>query len=200
MHDSLPASPSFFRLRRYSLVSMTVSLNRMSANSAPGITHQANQRRVHPLQPIPRCHKLPVTSLVLRAGYLSLVRSALRGEGRLHVNSRVARLACIGLGAIIGFTAGMMLSYSQSVYHAKYFPLPHHIAKHPGGVSFRFAMVHDIIHERFPRHGQAYYRERDRITQEKLAALNPDDPEAFNLTDDLAVGLERLGHPTKRRL
>jgi hypothetical protein len=80
------------------------------------------------------------------------------------------------------------------------FPLPHHVPKYPGGVSLRFAMVHDVLHERYPRHGRAYYEERNRTV---LAALNgaaakrlPDAlPSAgdFALMDDLGVGLEMLG-------
>jgi hypothetical protein len=54
-------------------------------------------------------------------------------------------------------------------------------------------MVHDVIHERYARPGPAHYRERNGLTEQKLAALAPDDPAAFPLHDDLAVGLERLG-------
>jgi hypothetical protein len=32
-------------------------------------------------------------------------------------------------------------------------------------------MVHDVIHERYPKYGPAHYRERNRLTREKLAAL-----------------------------
>src|SRR5262245_41322264 len=49
-------------------------------------------------------------------------------------------------------------------------PLPHHFPKYPGGVSLRFAMVHDVIHERFPWHGRAYYEERNRRVREALKA------------------------------
>lgn len=72
-------------------------------------------------------------------------------------------------------------------------PYPHFAPKFAGGVSLRFAMVHDVIHERYPVRGPAYYRERDRIVREKLKALPPGSPEAFDLTDDLGVGLDKLG-------
>lgn len=72
-------------------------------------------------------------------------------------------------------------------------PLPHRVPQYAGGVSFRFAMAHDVIHERFAKHGPAYYRERDRLAREKLRDLAADDPEAFALADDVGVGLERLG-------
>ena len=54
-------------------------------------------------------------------------------------------------------------------------------------------MVHDVIHERFPKHGPDYYKERDRRTRERLATLSEADPARFPLLDDLGVGLERLG-------
>ncbi|QJW95501.1 hypothetical protein [Frigoriglobus tundricola] len=76
-------------------------------------------------------------------------------------------------------------------------PLPHHVPQYAGGVSLRYAMVHDVIHERFPKHGPAHYRERNRLTTHALAALAPDAPAAFPLADDLAAGLERLGRPNE---
>ena len=39
----------------------------------------------------------------------------------------------------------------------------------------RFAMVHDVIHERFPRHGSAYYEERNRRVS---AALKEEEAKA----------------------
>ncbi len=72
-------------------------------------------------------------------------------------------------------------------------PYPHYAPKYAAGVSLRFAMVHDVIHERYPVRGPAYYRERDRIVREKLKRLPPNSQEAFDLTDDLGVGLDKLG-------
>jgi hypothetical protein len=51
----------------------------------------------------------------------------------------------------------------------------------------------DVIHERFAKHGQAHYRERDRLTRQALQGLAPDDSAGFALSDDLGTGLERLG-------
>jgi hypothetical protein len=115
---------------------------------------------------------------------------------------RIRRLAVIALMALVGRGVGWFVgamigeSASRSSSYpllAELHPLPHHVPKYAGGVSFRFAMVHDIIHERYPKHGSAHYRERDRLTREKLAKLAPDDPARFSLADDLAAGLERLG-------
>src|SRR5437763_121576 len=72
------------------------------------------------------------------------------------------------------------------------YPLPYHVPKYPGSVSFRFAMAHDVIHERFARHGDAYYRERNRRVREALkerAGKGPDDA-YFALLDDLGAGLD----------
>jgi hypothetical protein len=104
------------------------------------------------------------------------------------------RLFLVILAALVGAGIGM----NQTV--TRVYPLPHHIPKYEGGVTLRFAMVHDVIHERFPWHGRAYYEERNRRAR---AAIADEDarretggvPSAayFALVDDLAVGLDRLG-------
>ncbi|MDX2035160.1 MAG: hypothetical protein SFX72_00815 [Isosphaeraceae bacterium] len=71
--------------------------------------------------------------------------------------------------------------------------LPHHVPQYRDGISLRFAMLHDVIHERFPKHGSAYYEARERAVRARLAALTSDDPARFPLLDDLAVGLDRQG-------
>src|SRR4051812_13988314 len=71
---------------------------------------------------------------------------------------------------------------------AIYAPLPHHVPPSPGAAAFRFAMVHDVIHERYPRHGPAFYQKRERLAREKLPVLPRDSEAAFALTDDIAVG------------
>src|SRR5262245_13670718 len=72
-------------------------------------------------------------------------------------------------------------------------PLPHHVPRYPGSLTFRFAMAHDVLHERFPRHGQDYYNERNRIVEESLRKETPVDKAGtahyFALLDDLGVGL-----------
>src|SRR5262245_58852442 len=71
--------------------------------------------------------------------------------------------------------------------------LPHHVPKYPAGLAFRFAMAHDVIHERYPKHGPAFWSERERLTREKLAKLDPDSTAALAAVDDLAVALHRQG-------
>lgn len=116
----------------------------------------------------------------------------------MSAKGRVAWTAAAATAAWCVVFVGVQLVgvFDQPGYHpelARTFPPPHHTPEHAGGVPFRFAMAHDVIHERFAKHGPAYYRDRDRIVREKLAALAPDDPAAFPLLDDLAVGVERLG-------
>lgn len=72
-------------------------------------------------------------------------------------------------------------------------PLPHHVPSRPGGISFRFAMVHDVIHERFPKHGGAYYEARNQQAEVELKKLDEGDPARWPLMDDLGVGLEKVG-------
>lgn len=78
---------------------------------------------------------------------------------------------------------------------AKTVPLPHHHPPTEGGASFRFAMAHDVIHERYPKRGPAFYTERNRLALERLTQIAPDSDEAFALTDDITAGLDRLGKP-----
>jgi hypothetical protein len=116
---------------------------------------------------------------------------------------RPRRLTWIAIAAAVGLLGGCVLGSVPHLFQrqanypflAERLPLPHHVPQYAGGLSLRFAMVHDVIHERFPKHGPAHYRERNRLTRERLATLPPDDPATFPLADDLAAGLERLGQP-----
>jgi hypothetical protein len=76
---------------------------------------------------------------------------------------------------------------------AVYAPLPHSVPPSPDATPFKFAMVHDVIHERYPRNGPAYYEERERLAREKMRDFHPESETAFALTDDIAVGLDRRG-------
>src|SRR4051794_32661560 len=111
------------------------------------------------------------------------------------------RLVLTGMAALVGYVAGSVGGTLGSImprrekfsFLAERTPLPHHVPEYPGGLSFRFAMVQDVIHERFAKHGPAHYRERNRLDRAKLAALAPEDPARFALADDIGAGLERLG-------
>ena len=114
----------------------------------------------------------------------------------------VLRFVGLIVAALGGAFVGVLIAAPYRTYTTPVgeFPLPHHIPKYAGGVSLRFAMVHDVLHERYPRHGPAYYEERNRIAAIALhdaAATRPPDvgPSAdeYALMDDLGVGLEMLG-------
>ena len=127
---------------------------------------------------------------------------------------------------IIGALLGGFLGYHDvtgflNLTREYYEPLPHQIAKYEGGISLRFAMVHDVIHERFEKHGEAYYRERNRVVSEELEKIAGGTPapqlvernaggtaatqllatppatgpvdRRWRLMDDLAVGHVHLG-------
>jgi hypothetical protein len=117
-------------------------------------------------------------------------------EQRLRVFGRIALMAI--LGGVLGLCAGIPFSLRRAPTVRKTLPLPHHFLHYPNGVSLRFAMAHDVIHERFPWHGPAYYEERNRRAREALKDEKTKDdgkPSAryWDLLDDLAVGLDRLG-------
>ncbi len=105
-------------------------------------------------------------------------------------------------GSCAGCASGFLESFgfrqrSQSDLPKTSSPYPHFAAPFPGGISLRFAMVHDVIHERFPVHGPAYYQKREQDARQRLKALPADSQEAFDLTDDVAVGMDRLGRPAE---
>jgi hypothetical protein len=99
-------------------------------------------------------------------------------------------LGFLGGFCVFTFVGPAILPRAQKVY-----PYPHHVPKHPGDATLRFAMVHDVLHERYPKHGPAYYAERNRIVRAELDAKGPQlaGDRYFFLLDDLAMGLEALG-------
>jgi hypothetical protein len=112
---------------------------------------------------------------------------------------RAAGVAIVASLAIIGLCAGLVVGYSYQLpgqvppAEVVEYPLPHHVPKYGGGISLRFAMVHDVLHERFPRHGEAYYQERNRLTRQALAQhTGPHDDSSLALFDDLGAGLDYL--------
>ena len=121
-------------------------------------------------------------------------------------SERIGRPAKLFIVGIVGFLGGLLttLVFQTWIIPPKQpqtsLPLPHHIPKYPGGVSLRFAMVHDVLTERFARHGKAYYMERNRLVQKELQQLKdqakpgqkPSD-KYFDLLNDLGAGYEALG-------
>jgi hypothetical protein len=64
-------------------------------------------------------------------------------------------LMAAAAGWCIGWVAGTIpMTYIQPAKYpflSERVPLPHRVPQYAGGVSFRFAMAHDVIHERFAR-------------------------------------------------
>jgi hypothetical protein len=109
--------------------------------------------------------------------------------------TRFVRLSAVAVAAIAGgmFAHALAESLVPDPKPAeRVLPYPRHVPKTPGGVSLRFAMVQDVLHERYARHGRAYYTERNRSAREDLARLPPGGPWDA-ASDDLAAGLDRLG-------
>ncbi len=78
-------------------------------------------------------------------------------------------------------------------------PAPYRVALMPDGTALRVAMVYDVVHQRFPRHGPAWSeavvaRSIARVEQtearDPAALFEPASLEAF---DDWGVALDRLG-------
>jgi hypothetical protein len=75
-------------------------------------------------------------------------------------------------------------------------PDAYRVPKVPGGTALRLAMVHDVLHERYLRHGTAWYRQRNRDARQFLAsepATQPVSDRYLDAMDDLAVGEEQVG-------
>jgi hypothetical protein len=76
---------------------------------------------------------------------------------------------------------------------------PHWIAPGPGRLSFSFVLAEDVLHERYARGDEAYYRERNRASQAVLPPV-PTSTMSSNLfpaIDNLAVGYDRLHQSAK---
>jgi len=126
-----------------------------------------------------------------------------RSQAEVAVKARILGLIWILLGSLVGGCTGFVSSGLAHVlssgkdyeFLSERVNLPHHVPQYSGGVSLRFSMVHDVLHERFPKHGAPWYEERNRQTEERLTGLNESDRARWPLIDDLAVAYERLGRP-----
>lgn len=125
-----------------------------------------------------------------------MTKSATRIEGP-------PRLVIVGiLGALLGaFIAGQWNPLPLGP-RSRITPAPYRVAKVPGGTALRLAMVHDVLHERYYRHGPAWYAKRNDdarkvMAQESPSAAAPPSAEYLAAMDDLAVGLESLRQYTE---
>jgi hypothetical protein len=114
-------------------------------------------------------------------------------------------VTAVAAGAIAGLVAGYAGVFPapwaiRSGLSPEEFPLPHQVPKYAGGTALRLAMVHDVLHERYPRHGPDYYRARNAAArkgwEEHQARHRQDelpDAHTLSLLDDLGVGLDQVG-------
>src|SRR3982074_1365971 len=94
------------------------------------------------------------------------------GGGNAGVGFKIILTAGVGFVGGCVFAGCNALPPALSAWYTarREFPLPHHFRKYPEGISLRFAMVHDVLHERYARHGKTYYAERNRSVRQDLAA------------------------------
>jgi hypothetical protein len=102
---------------------------------------------------------------------------------------------------VVVFVAVMVLGF-MAVTHVNLFgrhellPAPWLVPKQAGGSALRLAMIHDVLHERFYVHGEAWFRHRHAKAEHELStydAQKPKDARYFALLDDLAVDHDRWG-------
>lgn len=77
-------------------------------------------------------------------------------------------------------------------------PAPYRVPRTFGGTALRLAMVHDVLHERYPRHGAAYYEHRVEKVRRRLAEVDLDAGAKLDdlaRLDDLSAALDHLGRP-----
>ena len=108
----------------------------------------------------------------------------------------------VGAVAGLGFGMGVPHNPLRLLEHGAPFqrvstPSPHVKPRIPGGSGLRLAMIHDVLHERYLKHGSAFYRERNRLVEGEVnkafEAKSPPSLKTLDRIDDYAAGHERLG-------
>ena len=101
-----------------------------------------------------------------------------------------------GIALIFGCTVSLGWHFLMLEQRVEAFPANYRLPRIPGGIPLRMAMIHDVIHERYLKHGTAWYETRNTQARAVIAVEEAKDgaaPEKFwDAYDDLAVGLERL--------
>ncbi len=116
---------------------------------------------------------------------------------------RVVRVGVVAaLFGVLGFLFAALYGFVQKGPIEAY-PAPWRIALTPDGTALRMAMVYDVVHQRFPKHGPAWHEavvERSKARIAQVEATDPAglfEPDVLDLFDDQAVALDRLGRPTE---
>jgi hypothetical protein len=81
------------------------------------------------------------------------------------------RLIALGItGLAIGLIFANAFGVGGFASSATRIPMAYQIARIPGGTTLRLAMIHDVLHERYLRHGDAWNEEQIRQARLTLAA------------------------------
>jgi tetratricopeptide (TPR) repeat protein len=103
----------------------------------------------------------------------------------------IPRIIAVGvIGAFIGLVVAAIAN-PVGLHRTTLLPDAYRVPKIPGGTPLRMAMVHDVLHERYLRHGTTWYQQRNKDAQKILDADPAGSEKYLNAMDDLAVGLER---------
>ncbi|MEZ4475429.1 MAG: hypothetical protein R3F60_32470 [bacterium] len=102
------------------------------------------------------------------------------------------------LGGVLGTLAAFLVVFTTGAGLIVQ-PAPYRVRPRRAALALRLAMVHDVLHQRYPQHGPAWQRatiSRARASSppRAAAALDLATLDAF---DDLAVALDRLGRPAE---
>jgi hypothetical protein len=124
--------------------------------------------------------------------------------GRSIINRKVPRpVSFLLLGIVSCWIAGEIVGNPLPLSpRSQIIPAAYRLPKIPGGTSLRLAMVHDVLHERYLRHGSAWYAQRNSDALKIIAEQTPPaggspSIQYLDAMDDLAVGLERTGQSDK---
>ncbi|MCB9539280.1 MAG: hypothetical protein H6704_23950 [Myxococcales bacterium] len=116
---------------------------------------------------------------------------------------RVVRVGVVAtLFGVLGFLGAALYGFVQKGPIEAY-PAPWRIALTPDGTALRLAMVYDVVHQRFPKHGPAWHEavvERSKARIAQVEATDPAglfEPDVLDLFDDQAVALDRLHRPAE---
>lgn len=110
------------------------------------------------------------------------------------------RLIIVGcMGGLLGLFVAASWNPLPLGSRTKIIPAAYRVPKIPGGTPLRMAMVHDILHERYLRHGTAWHVRRMEFsrtsieqTTEEQPSTRP-SPEWLGTLDDMGVDLESVG-------
>jgi len=104
--------------------------------------------------------------------------------------------ALLGLGVGAGIAWGFNSLPLRGRTHLV--PAPYRLGKAADTTVLRMAMVHDVLHERYLRHGQAWYEARiaqaRSILSRHVSENTSNSDDALAAMDDLAVALDRTGN------